>query len=85
MAIKFDKVKPGMELLDIHSERMGNTAMRRLGCWKVRIIAVDSDGATVSWNGNPARHWSRRNVEKLYTKPTKKYQAQQASRLKGGW
>lgn len=31
MTIKFEKITPGMELLDIHSYRMGNTTMTRLG------------------------------------------------------
>lgn len=81
MAIKFDKVKPGMELLDIHSERAGNTMLRRLGCWKVRVYSVDEHGATVSWNGNPPKHWSRHQIERLYTKPTKKYLAQKGKLL----
>lgn len=85
MAIKFDKVKPGMVLLDIHSGPMGNTTMREWGCWKVRIIAVDTNGATVSWNGNPATRWTRRQIERLYTKTTKKYDEQQTRRLKRGF
>lgn len=34
MAIKFEKIEAGMTLLDIHSKRMGNTAMRELSCWR---------------------------------------------------
>lgn len=81
MAIKFDKVKPGMTLLDIHSERAGNTTMRRLGCWKVEIVDVDAEGATVRWNSNPPRWWHRRQIERLYTKPTKRYLAQKGGLL----
>lgn len=79
--IKFSKVKPGMTLLDIHSQRAGNTTMTRLGLWEVEIISVDDNGAVVSWNGNAPTRWSRSQVERLYTKPTKKYIAQQKSRI----
>jgi len=53
MAIKFEKIKPGMELLDVHSVRMGSTTMRELGCWDVRIVSVDAEKRTamVIWNG----------------------------------
>lgn len=80
MAIKFEKIKPGMELLDIHSEKMGNTTMRRLGMWKVRVISVDAEARTamVSWNGNRPRLYTRRDLERLYTKPTKKYLEQES-------
>lgn len=82
MAIKFEKIAPGMTLLDIHSYRMGNTAMRKLGLWRVEIVSVDSQtcSAMVRWNGNPPQRWTKRQLEKLYSKPTRKYLAQQASR-----
>lgn len=75
MAIQFSKIKPGMTLLDIHSERAGNTKMRRLGLWKVRIISVDAEAQTaiVSWNSNPPRKWSKGQLEKLYIKEPPSY------------
>ena len=87
MAIKFEKIAPGMVLLDIHREKMGNTTMSELGLWKVRVISVDPAARTavVSWNGNPAKTWIARELERLYTKPTKAYLAQQERRSKGGW
>lgn len=85
MAVAFDKIKPGMVLLDIHSERMGNTAIRRLGCWKVQVVSVDAEMRTAMcrWNGNPARIYFERDFKKLYLKPTKAYLAQQERRMKG--
>lgn len=68
MAIKFSKIKPGMELFDIHRTRMGNTMMSRWGKWIVKIVEVQEDGAIVSWNHNPTQFWSRRRLEKLYAK-----------------
>lgn len=54
MAIKFEKIQPGMRLYDRHRERMGNTNMRTLGEWPVKVIEVDAERrrALVSWNGN---------------------------------
>lgn len=87
MAIKFDKITPGMTLLDIHSYRMGNTPVRRLGKWKVKIASVDAakQTAIVQWNGNAPQEWTKRQLEKLYTKETKKYREQQTRGSYGGW
>lgn len=54
--MKFEKLKPGMVVYDVHSHGMGNTTMRTLGVWDVRIISVDpvSRSCLASWNGNPA-------------------------------
>jgi hypothetical protein len=81
MAISWNKITVGDELLDIHSERMGNTTMRRLGCWPVKIVSMDSvtETAMVRWNGNPPTMWTRRRLERLYRKPTKKYLEQNKS------
>ena len=85
MAIKFDKIEPGMVLLDIHRESLGNTMMREWGLWKVKIISVDRDKRTavVSWNSNPAQTWSVRQLERLHTKSTKAYR-EQCERRSGG-
>ena len=84
MSVAFSKLKPGLVLLDIHRERMGNTRMQRLGCWNVRVISVDDTARTAlcSWNGNPARLYRERDFKKLYLKPTRAYLAQQELRTK---
>ena len=54
-------LKPGDVLWDAHSYRMGNTSMRSVGVWPVRILEVDPDGkwVKVSWNENfPEKHYS---------------------------
>lgn len=88
MAIKFEKIEPGMTLLDIHSEQMGNTTIRQLGCWDVKVISVDKEkrSALVSWNGNPSRVWYQRQLERLYRedKEPKRYRDQQERRKNGG-
>lgn len=85
MAIKFEKIEPDMELLDIHRERMGNTLMSEWGLWKVKVISVDRAARTavVAWNHNRPETWSAKRLERLYTKPTKAYLAQQERRRKG--
>ncbi len=87
MAIKFEKIEPGMILLDIHREKMGNTTMSEWGLWKVRVVSVDREkrSAIVSWNGNPVQTWDASRLTKLYTKPTKAYLEQQERRNKGTW
>lgn len=70
MAIKWETVKAGDRLYDVHSYRMGNTTMRSVGVWDVRIVQVSHDAgwARVSWNGNPEEVWRRGRVEKLRRK-----------------
>jgi len=87
MAIKFEKIEPGMTLLDIHRAKMGNTALSEWGHWQVRVISVDREKQTavVSWNSNRDQTWFKRDLERLYTKPTKAYREQQERRKKGGW
>ncbi len=62
--MKFEKIKVGDVLFDVHSYRMGNTAIRSVGVWPVRILELhpESRSATVSWNGNdhqPQRYFQR--------------------------
>lgn len=84
MSVAFSKLKPNLVLLDIHSQRMGNTTMRRLGCWEVRVISVDAGARTAlcSWNGNPPRPYRERDFKRLYLKPTRAYLAQEERRKK---
>lgn len=60
MAISFEKIKPGMRLVDIRKERRGNTTIWELSCFPVDIVSVDSASRTamVRWNG----------MKKLYAK-----------------
>lgn len=39
--MKFEKIKPGMTLYDVHSYQMGNTTIRSMGCWEVAVDSVD--------------------------------------------
>ena len=68
MAVKFEKIEPGMVLLDIHREKMGNTTMSEGGLWKVLVVAVDREKRTarVSWNHNPQQTWDARRLERRY-------------------
>lgn len=70
--MKFDKIKVGDILFDVHSYRMGNTSIRTVGVWPVRILELhpESQSATVSWNHNDdrPRRYFRRDLEKLRAK-----------------
>lgn len=68
--IKFEKITPGMTLYDVHSTRMGNTTMRTMGVWHVRVIEVDAERrrALVSWNTNSPVWWNQWELSKLRAK-----------------
>jgi hypothetical protein len=67
MAVKWETVRAGDVLFDVHSYRMGNTLVRSMGCWEVRVISIDHAAGTavVSWNGNEPESWPARRVKKL--------------------
>jgi hypothetical protein len=68
MAIKFEKIQPGMKLYDRRKQTMGNTALRSLREWTVKIISVDPArrSAVVSWNGNRHQTYGEASLRKLY-------------------
>jgi hypothetical protein len=68
MAIKFEKIKPGMTLYERRRERMGNTTLRSLSEWPVEILEVDAAErrATVRWNGNRPTRYYGRDLTRLY-------------------
>lgn len=82
VSIKFEKVKAGDTLYDVHRHKLGNTTMSELGLWTVKIITVDERGAHVSWNGNRAEWWPKTKVSKLYAKPPPSYLEQQRKRAR---
>ncbi len=71
MAIKFDSVKVGDVLYDCHKRRMGNTTVRAMGTWTVKIVEKVEGGCWVSWNGNARQFYGTRKVEKLRRSPIK--------------
>lgn len=68
--MKFEKIQPGMVLYDVHSQKMGNTSLRTLGTWSVKVHEVDSvrRRALCSWNGNRPEWWSELRLSKLKDK-----------------
>lgn len=71
--IKIESLKAGDVLYDVHSERSGNTTMRREGVWECFVRAVDPAGkwVEISWNGNPARRFHA--VPKGYKRAPKEW------------
>ncbi len=59
--MKIESLKEGMTVYDVHSHRMGNTVLRTLGCWQVKIVSIDPEHQSVmaSWNGNAVRNYYR--------------------------
>lgn len=68
--MKFEKLQPGMTLYDVGSHRMGNTTIRTISVWTVRVIDVHPNRTiTASWNGNLAKlmyehEWSKLRAKK---------------------
>jgi len=70
MAIKFEKIQPGMALWDVKR----NTGLARFrgkySCWPVEVKEVDLEKRRVLilWNGNPERWSPECNVTKFRIK-----------------
>jgi len=64
--MKLEKLQPGMVVYDVHSTRMGNTTLRTLGVWLIRIVSIDADRRTcvASWNGNTPRTYYESEISK---------------------
>lgn len=64
--MRFEKLRPGMTVYDVHRRKMGNTTMSTVGLWRVLIVSVDHEAKrlTASWNGNPARTFYPKDVAK---------------------
>jgi hypothetical protein len=64
--MKFEKLRPGMVVYDVHKRQMGNIKISTVGVWSVRIISVDAENQRVTavWNGNPAKTFPRHEAEK---------------------
>lgn len=68
--MKIESLQPGMTVYAVHSYRMGNTTLRSVGVWPVRIVSVDADAGTVEaiWNGNPAKKFFQHSWSKWRAK-----------------
>lgn len=88
MAIKFEKVEPGMVLFDCRRTKMGNTTLSEWSCWTVKIVSVDRKARTarVVWNScNPEETYTWRDIERLHRKEPKAYRDQEERyRARGG-
>ena len=84
MPVNPDTVNAGDVLWDVlwdcHRHRMGNTTMSEMSCWQVVVLEVDPAHLDfkVSWNTNPPRMYTRRQIAKLRRAPaTKKVSGRQ--------
>jgi hypothetical protein len=86
MAIKWQTVKAGDVLYDARRTKMGNTTMSTLSVWEVRIIEIDhaAGAALVSWNGNPPKRYSSREVVRLRRSKPKTRETRSGARVPVG-
>lgn len=72
--VAFSKIKAGETLYDCHMQRMGNTTMRRMGTWAVKVLEVypEKQSALVSWNCNRPQVWGLSKMQKLRRTPADK-------------
>lgn len=71
--MKFESLKENTVVYDCHSYKMGNTKMRTLGIWTIKVISIDKEKriCTASWNGNAPKTFGETAVRKwLPNKPT---------------
>jgi hypothetical protein len=68
--MNINKLTPGMTVYDVGRVKMGNTTMRTIAVWHVRIISVDLASGTVvaCWNSNPERKYRERQWKKWRAK-----------------
>lgn len=68
--MKYEKIKAGDVLYDVHSYRMGNTTIRSMGVWQVKVITLHPEDrtATVSWNGNRPERYYASDLKRLREK-----------------
>ena len=78
--MKPDNVKVNDVLYDCHKHQAGNTTMRVMGVWEVRILRIEMVDAPapfrrfiVSWNGNSPEKYYDRDIEKLRKYPPEFY------------
>lgn len=68
--MKYERIKAGDVLYDVHSYYMGNTTVRSMGVWHVKVIALHPEDrtATVSWNGNRPERYYESDLKRLREK-----------------
>lgn len=67
--VAYNTIKVGDVLYDCHTYGMGNTVMRAMGVWEVKIVALERNGAEVRWNGNRPERWHMNRLDKLRRSP----------------
>lgn len=67
----FSRLHVGDTLFDCRMMRMGNTTMREMCTWKVRVIKIDTvkGQALCSWNGNTPEWWDESRLKSLRRSP----------------
>ena len=68
--VTFNKIFEGQILYDRHKQKTMIKGLSEWGEWQVEVKQIDKEKriALCSWNTNPARWYSERQIEKLHTK-----------------
>lgn len=71
--VKPETVKAGDTLYSVHRYKRAGVKGSALGCWPVRVLSVDADQQTAmcSYNSNPPRLYTFRQLSKLRRNPLK--------------
>ncbi len=65
--MKFDKLKEGMTLYSLTTQKLGNTNMRTKVVHLIHVVSIDREKRTAmcSWNGNRPQVYRERDIERL--------------------
>ena len=66
----FNRIQVGQILYDRHRYKTNVVGLNPMGEWRVKVISIDTErkGAMCSWNGNPPRWYSERDLARLHIK-----------------
>lgn len=64
--MKFEAIKPGDVVYDVGTGNMGNTTLKTVRVWPVKVISIDDYKRTVlaSWNSNPPMLFHEKSYKK---------------------
>lgn len=65
--VAFNRINVGDVFYDCRMQKQGNTTLRQMACWPVRIVSIDSVKGTAmaSWNGNAPRLYGESSIKRL--------------------
>lgn len=62
--MKLSSLKPGDIVFDVQKTKMGNTTLKTISVYRVKIIEVNDSHVVASWNGNTPKKFGEMAVSK---------------------